>query len=253
MVRGLYTAATGMTVQRNRMDVLTNNLANVETTGFKADSLVTSAFDEVMLTRIHDPNMRAYGGSDVGAYSFGTHIDELRTDFTQGSLEETGRTTDLAIQGDGFFAVETAAGERYTRAGNFAVSAEGYLVTPSGNYVLGESGRLYVGSSDFSVAPDGTVTGSAAGEDRLRLVTFDDPGVLRKEGDNLYYAYGGAAAVPAAQASVRQGAQESSNVQAADGMVDLITVYRKYEASQKIVSMTDDTIGIAVNLGKVGG
>jgi flagellar basal-body rod protein FlgG len=110
-----------------------------------------------------------------------------------------------------------------------------------------------VGSSDFSVAPDGTVTGSAAGEDRLRLVTFDDPGVLRKEGDNLYYAYGGAAAVPAAQASVRQGAQESSNVQAADGMVDLITVYRKYEASQKIVSMTDDTIGIAVNLGKVGG
>ncbi len=149
--------------------------------------------------------------------------------------------------------METAAGERYTRAGNFAVSDGGYLVTGSGNYVLGENGRIYVGSADFSVAPDGTVTGSAAETDRLRLVTFDDPGLLRKEGDNLYYASGGAAAGSAQGASVRQGAQESSNVQAADEMVDMITVYRKYEASQKIVGMTDDSLGIAVDLGKVGG
>ncbi|MPM36300.1 Flagellar basal-body rod protein FlgG [bioreactor metagenome] len=252
MVRGLYSAATGMTVQRNRMDVLTNNIVNAETTGFKSDSLHTSSFDEVMLKRINDPNVSIYGGSDVGAYDYGTHIDELVTDFSEGNFEQTGKPTDLAIQGEGFFAVETPNGERYTRAGNFTVNSEGYLVTGDGNYVLGENGRIYVGSDKFTVSADGTVTGSLANRDKLKTVTFSDLGLLRKEGNNLYYAYGGAAAVPA-KSVVQQGVQEGSNVDISDEMVDMLTVYRKYEASQKITSMTDDSLELAVNLGKVGG
>jgi len=253
MIRGLYTAATGMMVQRNKMDVLTNNIVNAETTGFKKDTLTTSTFDQVMLRRVNDPSVSIYGSSNVGTYSFGTHIDELVTSFSEGSMEETGRSTDMAIVGDGFFAVETPNGERYTRSGNFAVDSGGYLVTQDGNYVLGENGRIYVGSTDFNVAANKAVTGGLANEDMLRIVTFDDTGLLRKEGNNLYYAYGGAAAVPATDAAIRQGAQESSNVEISDEMVDMISVYRKYEASQKIVDMTDDTLGLAVKLGDVGG
>jgi len=253
MVRGLYTAATGMMVQRNKMDVLTNNIVNAETAGYKKDTLITSTFDEVMLKRIHDPNVSIYGGSAVGSYSHGTHIDELVTNFSEGNLEMTGKSTDLAILGEGFFVVETAAGERYTRSGSFAVDGEGYLVTQDGNYILGENGRIYAGSAEFTVAADGTVGGALSSGDRLRLATFEDPGVLRKQGNNLYYAYGGAPAAPAAGAVIRQGAQEGSNVEIAEEMVDMITVYRKYEASQKVAGMTDDTLAMAVNLGKVGG
>ncbi len=252
MVRGLYTAATGMAVQRNRMDVLTNNLVNAETTGFKKDTLVTSSFSEVMLYRINDPSVSIYGTNEVGPYNHGTHIDELFTDFAPGVLEQTGKSTDLAIEGEGFFAVETENGERYTRSGNFKVDGAGYLVTADGYYVLGENGRINVGNSDFTVSSNGTVTGASGETDRLRLVTFGDLGVLRKQGDNLYYAYGGSAAVNANGATVRQFAQENSNVNVADEMVNLLTLYRKYEAGQKIVSMTDDTMGMAANIGKVG-
>jgi len=253
MVRGLYTAATGMMVQKNKMDVLTNNIVNAETTGYKKDYLTTSSFSDVVLQRINDPNVNILGGNEVGPYSYGTHIDELSTDFTDGSLEQTSKTTDLALSGKGLFVVETKDGERYTRSGNFSVSADGYLVTEDGNYVLGENGRVYVGTSNFSVSADGTVSGAAAENNKLRLVTFDDLSVLRKQGNNLYYAYGGQTPVAAQGVTVRQGYQESSNVNASEEMVDMISVYRKYEASQKIVSITDDSLELAANLGKVGG
>lgn len=253
MVRGLYTAATGMTVQRDKMDVLTNNLVNAETTGYKKDTLLTSTFVNVMLERINDPSVSILGGNDVGAYSFGTHVDELVTDFTQGSLEQTDRATDLAIVGEGFFVIETESGERYTRSGNFTVDSEGYLVTTDGNYVLGKKGRVHVGLSDFAVGADGTVSGESVALNKLRLVTIDDQTALRKEGNNLYSIYGDAEAIPTMEATVVQGAQESSNVDITDEMVDMLTVYRKYEANQKVVSMTNESLGLAVNLGKLGG
>jgi flagellar basal-body rod protein FlgG len=163
MVRGLYTAATGMTVQRSKMDVLTNNVVNAETAGFKADSLITSTFDEVMLNRINDPNISIMGTNAVGGYSYGTHIDELMTDFTTGPLEQTDKKTDIALVGDGFFSIETAGGQiRYTKSGNFSVNSEGWLVTQDGGYVLGQNGRIYVGSTEFDVSAAGQVTGDMA-------------------------------------------------------------------------------------------
>jgi flagellar basal-body rod protein FlgG len=235
------------------MEVLTNNIVNAETTGYKKDALVTSSFTDVMLQRINDPNVNIFGSSTVGPYGSGTHVDELVTDFTSGSLESTAKSTDLALQGDGFFAVETADGERYTRAGNFAVNRDGYLVTAGGDYVLGQNGRIQVGSTDFSVSESGLITTASGATERLRVVTFEDPGVLRKQGDSLYYAYGGAAPAETSNAVVRQGFQESSNVDISEEMVDMLTVYRKYEASQKMVTITDDSLGLAVNLGKLGG
>jgi flagellar basal-body rod protein FlgG len=242
-----------MNVQQHRMDVLTNNLVNAETTGFKADTLVTSTFDQVMLERINDPNITIEGASPVGGYSYGTHVDELITNFSGGILEETGKSSDLALSGDGFFIIETTAGQRYTRSGHFNVNSEGYLVTEDGGFVLGENGRIRVGSGEFTVSADGTVTGETTEPDRLRLVTFDDPGVLRKEGNNLYGVFGGAEPAEATETVVRQGVLEGSNVDISEEMVNMISVYRKYEASQKIIGMTDQTLGLAVNIGRIGG
>jgi flagellar basal body rod protein FlgG len=129
--------------------------------------------------------------------------------------------------------VETSAGERYTRAGDFTVNGEGYLVTQDGNYVLGESGRIYAGSDGFTVSADGTVTGSPAGAQQLKIVTFGDTGALRKEGNNLYYAYDGAPAIPVST-WLGSGALESSNMDVSSRNGDMISVYRKYEASQKM-------------------
>jgi flagellar basal-body rod protein FlgG len=253
MIRGLYTATTGMMVQRSKMDVLTNNIVNAETTGYKSDDLMTSTFDAEMLKRISDPDVSIVG-TNAGKYSFGTHVDEKVTDFTQGDFEDTGRNTDLALSGEGFFVIETPEGERYTRSGNFTVDEQGNLVTSDGNYVLGSNGRIHVGDDKFSVSADGVVTGDQAVSDQLRLVTFADTGNLRKQGNNLYYSYNGEQPAAATDCTVRQGAQEASNVSVADSMVDMLTVYRKYEACQKAVTMNDETLGLAVNkLGRLGG
>jgi flagellar basal-body rod protein FlgG len=254
MVRGLYTAATGMTVQRNKMDVLTNNVVNAETPGFKSDSLITSTFNQVMLSRINDPSISIIGSQTVGGYDFGANVDELVTDFTDGTMEETGKYTDLALTGGGFFAIQTAGGQiRYTRSGNFTVSGDGYLVTQDGGFVMGQNGKIYVGADDFTVSDTGEVTGLTAIPDTLDIASFEDPGVLRKEGDNLYSVYGDAQPVAAADVTVRQGVLEGSNVDISGEMVDMISVYRKYEANQKIANMTDKTLELTVNLGRIGG
>lgn len=242
MVRGLYTAGTGMAVQRNKMDVLTNNVVNSETTGFKKDYVISTSFEEVMLERINDPNV-LYQSREVGPYNFGTHVDFLMTDFQIGAFEVTNKSTDLALATDGFFVVETEAGERYTRSGSFAVDVDGFLVNGDGHYVLGQNGRIAVGSDEFTVAADGTVTAGDM-QERLRIAAFEDNAVLRKQGDNLYYLYEGEAA-EAEGVVVKQGYLEASNVSVADEMVDMISIYRVYEANQRILSMIDDTLGMA--------
>jgi flagellar basal-body rod protein FlgG len=235
------------------MDNLTNNIVNAETTGYKKDILVTAPFEEVLLKKLNDPNVEAYGARVLGPLGYGSHIAEAVTDFSQGNIETTNSPTDLAIMGDGFFAIEAAGGERYTRDGTFAVSADGYLSTQDGRYVLGQNGRIYVGTGDFTVRADGTVVNSAGEESRLRLVSFEDTGALRKEGGNLFYIYGEAVPAPSQNSSVLQGAREGSNVDVTEEMVDMIAIYRRYEAGQRIVSMTDESLALAVNLGRVGG
>jgi flagellar basal-body rod protein FlgF len=246
MLRGLYTAATGMMVQREKMNVLTNNIVNASTTGFKKDGLLSRNFAEVLIERTQDPYV-IHVGREVGPYSFGTHVDEIYTDFSEGSFKATSKQTDLAIAGDGFFAVETPDGERYTRDGQFFVSQTGELVTADGYYVLGRNGRLHVGSGDFSVDGQGNVLVDGEARDSLRIVQFEETDGLRKQGDNLYSVFAGEAPAIASDCKVMQGYLESSNVDIATEMVDMITVYRTYEANQKILTMTDETLGRAVN------
>ena len=249
MIRGQYTAGTGMMVQRRKMEVITNNIVNAETTGYKKEMLVTQSFEDVMLERINDPAVLG-ARRMVGPFDFGVQSDQIYLDFETGNLEQTEIASNLAIAGNAFFVMQTPQGERYTRSGAFDVNREGYLVNPDGNFVLGNNGPLQVGFNGFSVDEIGNVVIDNTQIDSLRMVTFDNLGDLRKQGDNLYYSVG-AQGVAAQNYVVKQGFVENSNVDIGREMVDMITVYRAYETNQRILNMTDETVGKAVN--EIGG
>ena len=252
MLRCFYTAGTGMLVQRDRMDVLANNLTNVETAGYKSDSLISSTFQEMLTERLHDPGIVSTS-TIVGALGTGTHIEEVHTAFTQGNIEGTGRLCDLALVGDGFFTVETPAGERYTRDGSFFVNSEGYLVTSTGYYVQGEDGRIEVGGDDFTVDQAGNVYVGGDLEDQLRIVTFDDPTGLRKDNGNLYEHVMGPQAQAAEGTEVRQGSLEGSNVDSAEELTRMLSVRNAYTINQRVLGMVDESLEKAVNeVGRIG-
>jgi flagellar basal-body rod protein FlgF len=143
MLRSLYIASTGMLAQREKMDIVTNNIVNVDTTGYKKDTLISKSFKDMMI--------QSMNGTDIGNLNTGIHVDDVVTSFDQGVLEQTDRLSDVALEGDGFFVVNTQDGIRYTRDGAFAVTSNGYLVNSEGNYVQGTNGNIYVGSGDFAI------------------------------------------------------------------------------------------------------
>jgi flagellar basal-body rod protein FlgG len=284
MLRGLYTAGTAMLAQNRRMDVISNNLTNVETPGFKSDLLITQSFRDMMISRLNDPSVYQY--SYVGPHNTGIHIDTIQTSFDQGPLLETQLGTDLALEGDAFFVVEytpmtlikpdpeDAADpdyepeyelgeetERYTRAGNFHVDSEGFLVNSDGYYVLGENGRIEVLSDQFTVDATGMISiinedGEIEEVDQLLLAKFEDPSILRKTGTSLFLVPeildedGDPIDVEWEQATnvlVRQSYLEGSNVDTAKNTVDMISTYRAYEINQRILQIVDESLGRAVN------
>ena len=283
MLRGLYTAGTAMIAQNRRMEVISNNLVNVETTGYKTDTLVTQSFRDMMISRLNDPS--AYQYSYVGPHNTGIHIDTIKTHFTQGPLLETQNSTDMALEGDAFFVVEYTPqilippdeydladpdyepeyedGEteyRYTRAGNFNVDAEGYLTLPTGEYVMGQGDRIYIGTTDFQVDATGLITvidsdGEVEEIDQLLTVRFEDNSVLRKEGGMLLTIApmldedGELMEIEPEEVTVtvRQGYLEGSNVDAARETVAMIETYRAYEINQRILKIVDESLGRAVN------
>jgi len=228
------------------METITNNVANAETTAFKKEFNITHSFDEVLTRRVNDTMPRVVQGRMVGPLNLGTQVDQLYIDFTQGALEGTERTTDLAIIGDAFFVVQTADGERYTRSGHFYVNDAGLLVDVDGNPVLGNNGPIYVGGLNFTVDQFGNVSTANGYVDTLRIVSFADNESLRRQGSNLYFA----TEPPLAAAnpfSIAQGFLEGSNVDIGREMVDMLAMYRTYELNQRMVTMIDETLGRAVN------
>lgn len=235
MIRGMYTAATGMVAELHRQDVIANNLANVDTVGFKGDYTVSVPFGEMLLNAYNRQGVRPVGGLGLGVQATSEYIDT-----SEGSLVETGIMYDLAIGGQGYFVVETPAGERYTRAGNFKVDAEGYLTTRNGWRVLGENGPIQV-TGRFEVNQDGEIFIDGVMADRLRIV---NPYGLRKEGESLFTATG---INPANGIQIFQGTVERSNVNAIRQMIEMINVTRSYETNQRALTAHDETLGKAVN------
>lgn len=251
MVRGLYTAGTGMLTQRNKINVIANNVANVETTGYKEDLMLSRSFNEVLIERINDPNVLRQN-EIVGSITKGVHVDEVFTKFIQGSFNETRRNADLALEGDGFFVVETPNGLRYTRNGAFFVDNQGMLVTAEGYYVQGVNGSLNVGSNNFKVNENGQVFDEEGDlVDEMLVVSFVDNSLLRKEGESLYYTFGEAETVES-ETKVKQGFLEASNVDLIEQVISMIEVARAYESNQRVITTIDSTLDKAVNeIGKV--
>lgn len=248
MLRSIYLSATNMIVQRAKVDVISNNIANTDTTGYKSDKLVSRSFSDMLIMRSDSSGI--YGAAQrVGSLNTGVHVDELVTDFSQGAMEETGEPGNLAINGENaFFVVSTAVGDRYTRDGSFHVNGQGYLVTSSGNLVQAESGgSIQLTGTDFSVDTQGNVLVDGKSVAKLKLVSFSDTSALRKAGDNLFYNHGGTAVSDASDYSIRQGYLEVSNTNIAAQVIDMMSASRSYETSQRVVKMLDESLGKAVN------
>ena len=257
MIRGWYTGASGMLAQQNRLDVISNNLANVDTTSFKRDVAVSKNFSELLLRRMNDDGVikNPFGSKDIapiiGKLGLGVETNEIFTEFEQGSLKQTSAPGDLALEGKGFFCLETPQGEQYTRNGNFMVGVEGYLMSKEGYPVLGENGRLFLQDMEFTVRQDGDVYARPIADpeadaqfvDRIKVVEFENERFLAKKGSSLYLdtELSGPAISAEGQARgvVVQGYIEASNVNVVNEMVRMIDVNRAYEANQKTVQAED--------------
>ncbi|MGN0168534.1 MAG: flagellar hook-basal body protein [Acetatifactor sp.] len=258
MLKGLYTAYTGMINEQNRMDTLTNNLANVSTVGFKKEGATSQSFDDILTVKIKDQSVGLQNVQRLGTNNPGVKIGENYTDYTQGSFRVTDNTYDLALAGDGFFAIEftNKAGETstmYTRAGQFTLNKDGYLVNENGDYVLdSQSRRIQLNTLlDSEISSDGTISQNGRAVARIQVMDFEDYNYLEKYGETYYRPVEGAKTT-ASDAVVNSGYLEMSNVQVVSEMVNLISVTRAYESNQKIIQTYDDSLEIAVSqLGRI--
>jgi flagellar basal-body rod protein FlgF len=239
MIRGLYTAASGLTVQWERQEAIANNLANADTVGYKRDDMIGTSFGEYMIYAVRAGNARYIGNASSGSVGF-----ETVTDYSPGELRQTGNPLDLALEGEGFFVVQTPQGERLTRNGDFTLDQAGNLVNHQGYPVLGENGPIVLRGSAAEILADGRVRVGGEVIDRLRVVKPQVGTALRKEGANLY---GGGSWTAATGSQVRQGFLEGSNVQTVMEMVRMIEVSRAYEANQKVLAAHDSALEKAVN------
>jgi flagellar basal-body rod protein FlgG len=274
MLRGIYTGASGMLAQDARMDAIANNLANVDKTAYKKDIAVFKAFPDMIIRRINESGLgiTPAGSYDtmpyVGKLGTGVELNEVFTNFEQGSLQRTENAFDLAIEGRGFFTVMTERGERYSRDGSFTINQDGILMTHNGNPVMGENGIIRVHHNNFIVNEHGevVVNGDLSAEprdvvsmasnnwsnplviDRLKIVDFENIREIKKEGDSMYREteYSGPP-LPPGNFKVVQGFLEKSNVNIVREMVDMIEVQRSYEANQKTVTSHDQTLGKLIN------
>lgn len=252
MVKGLYTAYTGMLNEQNRMDVITNNMANSATYGYKAEGATAQSFADVYAVKIKDAS-EYYVNKRLGGMSMGAQIGETYTDFAQGSFKETGNTYDIALDGNGFFSISftNKAGEtstKYTRDGSFTVNTQGYLVTKDGDFVLGNGNNPIRIDTNATITIDtlGNVYQDGAVVNRLAITDFTDYNYLEKYGENLYNLVDGGTA-QASTARVRQGFIEASNVNIVTEMVNMIQITRAYETNQKVITTIDSTLDKAVN------
>ncbi|MFF2500304.1 flagellar hook-basal body protein [Peribacillus sp. NPDC058075] len=274
MLRGFYTAASGMLTQQRRTELLTNNMSNANTTGYKADQMSVRSFPEMLLSNIGgktvptENKLSMTNLSQVGGLSTGVYVQEANPLFTQGTLEETQLNTDISLvdenmpineetgrQGSVFFTVQDGDGAiRYTRNGSFTLDGQGYLTTPSGHYVLNENNeKIKLDSDQFTVAENGVILDGNVQTALMGIGYSDDPSLqLMKDGEGLYKAVNDGG-LPSAYAaadvgfSTKQGFLEGSNVDQSRTMTEMMSAYRSFETNQKVLQAYDKSLDKAVN------
>ena len=246
--------------EQKRMDVVTNNLANANTNGFKKSGVTNQAFDDVLAYKIKDMSDARGTAKRLGTNNLGVMIGEEYTDYTQGPIKGTENPYDLALSGEGFFEVQYSDKEgnlstKYTRDGSFLMNAQGYLVTHDGDYVMSQTGgRIRLDPLlDFRVDTSGNIM---QGDENtpaatIRVRDFEDYNYLEKFGENYYLLQDGYR-YKEAEAQVNQGYLETSNISVVSEMVNMINASRAYETNQKVIQTYDSSLDIAVNqLGKL--
>ncbi len=226
MNSGYYAACAGLRTQTQALEFIANNLANINTVGYRGQQATFRSF-LATARNAANPLNRAINDFNI--------LGGTRLDLSVGNLQPTGNPFDVALEGAGFFAVQTSAGTMYTRNGNFQAAANGQLITSAGDLVLGEDGPITVPSGDIAISADGTLSSAGAVVGKLRVVDFPADAGLVPQG-NSYYVGPDAMAQPATRADVRQGMLESSNVNPVLGMVNLISVQRHADMMQRALS-----------------
>lgn len=244
MNSGMYASLSGALVSVQRLDVLAHNLANVNTPGYKKDCM---KFEAVM-SSAQAASPSGYAGEAPVLVAESTSID-----YSAGPVSTTGNTFDLALDGEGFFVVNTPNGKAYTRQGNFRLDSSGNLVTVDGYQVMGKGGAITVQGSTVSFSAEGKISVEGVETGALDIVTFDKPYRLKKIGQGLLEPDDpGTTARQATGTAVMQGRLEGSNVSAVEEMVQLIETSRFFEACQRVIQNYDSMTGKAVNeLGRV--
>lgn len=258
MIKGLYSAYTGMVNQEHRMDVLTNNLANVNTNGYKKEGATAQSFDSILAYKIKDNSEEYRLAKRIGVNNPGVKIGEGYTDFSQGPLKATENTYDLALTDKGFFAVQFTdkAGNdsvKYTRDGNFTLTSNGELVTQDGDFVLDENGKSIKIDplKDTQINTSGQIIQDGRVVATIQVTDFADYNYLERYGENYYQPIDGAEKIEAA-GKVYSGYLETSNISVVSEMVNMIAVSRAYETNQKVITTFDGTLDIAANqIGRV--
>ncbi|MFJ6023572.1 flagellar basal-body rod protein FlgF [Brevundimonas sp. NPDC092305] len=245
MENAAYVGLSRQMTLRRELDIVANNIANVDTTGFKVEQLLVG---EEIGQRARNAFVRP-GVSFVMDHGVGR-------DFGQGPLEQTGRDMDFAIEGEGaFFKVQEGAREAYTRDGSFTLDPTGRLTTKQGLPVVGDGGEIILDRTlgEVAVGPDGTITQNGQITGRLSVVRFDALAVLEKGGDSLYRNASNATPIEATDARVRQGMLEGSNVNPILEITNLVEIQRAYESVSRMIENTNDLSRRAVErLGRVG-
>jgi flagellar basal-body rod protein FlgG len=278
MLRGLYTSASGMNVMQSKLDIISNNIANVDLTGYKRDVIIMKSFPNIQIRREFDDGLLSFplGSYDkmpfVGKLGTGVELNESYTVFEQGNLKETNNEFDFALDGKGFICVETEKGERYTRNGSFTIDKDGYLVTKDGFKVLTEDGGyIKIKKNNFIIDKEGNIyqNNEYAGDPnrlvqieenewrdteligRLKIVRFPRERELRREGNSFYYEdqFTGKPYIATGneRPQVIQGFIEGANVNPVSEMVQMIEVQRAYEANQKAIQSHEQLLGRVIN------
>lgn len=238
MIKGLYNAAAGMIPRESQLEAISNNLANANTTGFKADR----RYFRTVLN-----NMLLQGGEGGSPVKLPDELYYLGTDQSEGAMKRTGNPLDLSISGKGFFVIETENGEGYSRNGNFRLNREHELVNGEGFNVMGENGPVIIKGNDVFINEQGDITVDGRVIDRLQVVDFQQPYQLRRNGYGLFIPVSEEQSNPAEDFNLMQGYLENSNVNLISEMALMIELNHVYEALQKAISTNDETLRMAVN------
>ncbi len=236
MLTGFYTAASGMLMQQRMLNVLSNNMANVKTPGFRIERVVSSTFEQALLTRMEKGNQAVIGSGDPIRI-----VEDVPTGFDPGFLETTDRPFDMAIAGEGFFVIQAENQQYLTRNGNFDLDEEGYLILRGAGRVQGQEGEIYLGSSNFTVSREGVIyDGNQRRVDTLLITRPADYAQLQKYANGMYIDPNAEATAnnpPGVQ--VIQNTLERSNVNLNDEMALAIEAQRAFQISSSVLKSID--------------